>query len=45
MRKNKKLLMFLALNSLATSFGGTTTNQMEIKYNKLYNNAGSERNS
>ncbi len=38
MRKNKKLLMFLALNSLATSFGGTTTNQMEIKYNKLYNN-------
>ena len=38
MKKNKKLLMFLALNSLATSFAGTTTNQTEVKYDKLYNN-------
>ena len=35
MRKNKKLLMFLALNSLATSFAGTT-NQVSAKYDKLY---------
>ena len=38
MRKNKKLLMFLALNSLATSFAGTTNGQIEMKYDKLYNN-------
>ena len=38
MKKNKKLLMFLALNSLATSFAGTTINQTEVKYDKLYNN-------
>ncbi|MBP9478591.1 MAG: hypothetical protein KBF12_08215 [Sebaldella sp.] len=37
MRKNKKLLMFLALNSLATSFAGTT-NQVSAKYDKLYTN-------
>ena len=35
MKKNKKLLMFLALNSLATSFSGST-NQIELKYDKLY---------
>ena len=38
MKKNKKLLMFLALNSLATSFSGTVTGQAEVKYDKLYNN-------
>ncbi|MBP9477166.1 MAG: autotransporter domain-containing protein [Sebaldella sp.] len=37
MKKNKKLLMFLALNSLATSFASTTS-QPEAKYDKLYNN-------
>ena len=37
MRRNKKLLMFLALNSLATSFAGTI-NQANVKYNKLYTN-------
>ena len=37
MKKNKKLLMFLALNSLVTSFAGTI-NQPEVKYDKLYNN-------
>ncbi|MBP9479386.1 MAG: hypothetical protein KBF12_12285, partial [Sebaldella sp.] len=36
MRKNKKLLMFLALNSLAMSFAGTT-GQASEKYDKLYN--------
>ena len=29
--------MFLALNSLATSFAGTI-NQANVKYNKLYTN-------
>ena len=38
MRKNKKLLMFLALNSLATSFAGTTINHGATKHDKLYNN-------
>ena len=38
MKKNKKLLMFLALNSLATSFAGTVSGQIEEKYDKLYNN-------
>ena len=38
MRKNKKILMFLALNSLATSFAGTTINQVATKHDKLYNN-------
>ena len=37
MKKNKKLLLFLALNSLATSFAGTS-NQINVKYDKLYNN-------
>ena len=37
MKRNKKLLMFLALNSLATSFAGVT-GQTDVKYNKLYNN-------
>ena len=38
MKKNKKLLMFLALNSLATSFAGTTNGQTELKYDKIYSN-------
>ena len=35
MGKNKKLLLFLALNSLATSFAGVTTGKIETKYDKL----------
>ena len=38
MGKNKKLLLFLALNSLATSFAGVTTGKIETKYDKLYTN-------
>ena len=41
MGKNKKLLMFLALNSLATSFAGVTTGKLETKYDKLYNHINS----
>ena len=39
MKKNKKLLMFMALSSLVTSFAETPTNQIETKYDKIYNDA------
>ena len=37
MRKNKKLLLFLALNSLMTSFAEPSS-KIESKYNQLYTN-------